>query len=277
MCITGKFRCEAGERHAIARTFLDRAPYPIYLLDRQLALIEHHKMPVQILVLEQHIAIRIDILVTAGSARFLNAILRRSGYVEMHHKTDIGLFDAHAERRGRNDNIDLTVHEFLLVRDLFALVLFPVERELLYSVRFKACGEAVRSLDLGNIDDRGAFFSGKKISQRKVFLLVVLLVKHLVPQIMPRRSRGEKLYFKPRLTTAIVADIADYLLFCGGGKAGNGDRIIEVFILLQSADKVAYVEIVNAEILSPREETVRPVYDKTGDVAVEHEFFCRRR
>ena len=147
-CDPRKLQRRVRECHAVSRTLLDRFPDLVYLLDGQLALIEHHEMSVQILVLEQHIAFRLQVLVAPRSARFLNIVLQRRRNIEMHDKPDVGFIHAHAESRGRHDNVDPAAHELLLIRDFLALVHLSVERERLYSVRVQPFRNAESPLDL---------------------------------------------------------------------------------------------------------------------------------
>ena len=78
-----------------------------------------------------------------------------------------------------------------------------------------------------------------------------------------------------KLAFEIVADITDDLLLGCSSKARHRNWPLITLLLLQFADKVADIKIINAKILPPCRKAVCLINDKTNDVAGQQHFFNR--
>ena len=75
-------------------------------------------------------------------------------------------------------------------------------------------------------------------------------------QVLPLRFGSKDTQFDTEFLLEIVADIANDFLFGCGSETGNCYRLGLLFLLLQLTDKIADVEVVGAEVLSPGGEAV---------------------
>ena len=232
-------------------------------------------MLVQITFIEKNIAVCIQIRITPCSACFLHIVFQRIGNVIVNHQTDILFVHAHAKGRGRNNDLHLSGDKRLLILDFFAAVHFPVKRSCFVAVICQLLRDLHSALGAGYIDDRRAVLLLDQSAQRIIFFVIICLIQHLIPKIAAGGSSRIQFQIQPQLHLEIVADILNDLLFCGCREAGYRNRIADILLFLKMTDKISDIEIVHAEILSPRREAVCFIYDKPHDIPREQQFLDR--
>ena len=91
-------------------------------------------------------------------------------------------------------------------------------------------------------------------------------------QILARSTGCKEFQFQAQLVTEIITYVADDFLLCSRCKAGNRDRMVQIFPILQLSDEVADIHIVHAEILSPGREAMRLINYKADDISGIQQF-----
>ncbi len=169
---------------------LDRLPNLLNLTDTEFRLVQQHKMLVQIPVLKQHIALCLQILVSARAPCLLHIIFQRVRYIIVYHQLDIGFVHPHAKGGGCHHHLNFIADKSILIHLFLCLVHLSVKGKRGDTVITQLLCKLCRALCPRHIHDGGAVFLFNQPAQRRVFLLVTLLVKHLIAQIFPARTRS---------------------------------------------------------------------------------------
>ena len=241
---------------------LDGFPYLLDLAHAQFGLIQEDEMLVQILVIEQDIALRLEGLIPSGTAGFLDIVFQRVGDIKVDHKAHVLFVHAHTECRGGNDDLYFVPQEGFLIGNFLAAFHLTVVGQSGKTVIPELSGNGFCAFGPGDIDDGGTVFLPDQIPEGDVLFIIVFLVDDAVTQIGSGCIGGVELQVQIQLLLEVFADVADDLLLCGGGEAGNRNAVFLVLLFLKIADEIADVQIIHPEILTPGREAVGLIDDE---------------
>ena len=195
----------------------------------------------------------------------------------MDDHTDILFIDAHSESRCRDHNLKFTGYKGILIRrflpDVHPAMIGP-GRE---SVPGQTSRQLRRPMRPRYIDDRRATLSFEQAPQSLIFLRRIRLGQYFEVQIRPGGFRSEHFEFERKFLPKITSDVLDDLLFRRSSKTGNGNRLGHILLFLNRSDKIADIQIIDSEILSPRRKTMRLVDYEPHDIPSQNQPFDRSR
>src|SRR5690606_26183452 len=216
-----------------------------------------------LLVEEQHAFRRRA--VAPGAAGLLQIVLERAGNVGVHDDANVGLVDAHAERVGGHDDVELAGDECPL--DLLLLAGFEP------GVEMSAAQARARELlgpDLGVAAPRAEDDARAAVAQLAgEDLLDVLALRGVahrhddVLEILPLVPAEEALQLDAQLGAEVLDQVIDDIGFRRGREAGHGRRLAGEVL----ADEARDVQVVGAEIVAPLRQAMRLVEHPGGDLA----------
>ena len=125
----------------------------------------------------------------------------------------------------------------------------------------------MRATGTGHIDDGRTVVLRQQCPQPLIFVLVGVGVDYGIVKVGACGFRGIQFQVEPQRLLEVVADVLYHLLLGRSREARHGNRLSAAFHFLVFANELADVEIVNAEVLPPRRETVGLVDDETHHVA----------
>ena len=228
-------------------------------------------MLIQIVVVEQDVALRRNGRVPAGAARLLDVVFQRVGDIVVDHQPHVLFIHAHPKSGGCDDDPDLSPDEGVLVGDLVCGIHLPVVRPSGKAVASQLFRQLPGPSGPGDVDDGGAAPLLDQGPEHIVLALLRFLVEHRIAQVFPGSGGGKQLQLHAQLVLEIVADVADNLLLGGGGEAGHGNRGRQPLLGLQFPDKIADIQVIHPKILSPGGEAVGLVNDKAHHVPGEQQ------
>ncbi len=191
--------------------------------------------------MKQHIALCLQILVPAGASCLLHVVFQRIRYIIVDDQLNVWLIHTHAKSGGRHHHLHLVADKSILIRLFLGLVHLSIICKRGNAVIPQLLRKLHCALRPRHIHDRRAIFLFNQPTKRRVFLLIALFVEHLIPQVLPARTRSVERQIQAQFFLEILLDIADDFLLCRRGKARDRNPLCELFLLLQFPDKVTDV------------------------------------